>query len=392
MKDSLAALEVRSITQITLEVSFASLLFVSASLENIVMIFVVFRRRQLRTIPNLFVLNLSLANLLLAFTVLPVFVVTLVKGKWVFGETFCKILGYQINLLFAVTLFTVTTISLNRYVLICYPGKYSAIFNKKLVLKIILAIWISCAMICSSPLLGWGHFSFNSRTALCHTDPSSSSFKIAVNGFMLIDVVVIVFCNVKIVQTVRAHRKRVTTTSVSLRNPRRNEQPKENENGTRRCNNLAFQKQQLNGDDNNIQIRREIHSSEKRQHSENNVVAANLATLEVPERFTAFHAHLTGKTSEQTSSRKPGPVAHELRGEEIHITRTTSLIVLVFCACWMPCFIMDSMEAFEVFAWRELRMAGIYLIFLDTVLGPFIYGMRVRKLRQAVTEVIKCGL
>lgn len=392
MKDSLPPLEVRSITQITLEVSFASLLFVSASLENIVMIFVVFRRRQLRTIPNLFVLNLSLANLLLAFTVLPVFVVTLIKGRWVFGETFCKILGYQINLLFAVTLFTVTTISLNRYVLICYPGKYSAIFNKKLVPKIILAIWVSCAMSCSSPLLGWGHFSFNSRTALCHTDPSSSSFKIAVNAFMLIDVVVVVFCNVKIVQTVRAHRKRVTTTSSSIRNPKRNEQPKANEKGTRRCSTIALQKQQFNRGDNSIQIRREIHSSEKRQHAEDNVVAANLATLEVPEHFADVHAHVTGKSLQHTSSRKPGPVAHELRGEEIHITRTTSLIVLVFCACWMPCFIMDSMEAFEVFVWRELRMAGIYLIFLDTVLGPFIYGMRVRKLRQAVTEVIKCGL
>lgn len=392
MKDSLAPLEVRSITQITLEVSFASLLFVSASLENIVMIFVVFRRKQLRTIPNLLVLNLSVANLLLAVTVLPVFVVTLVKGQWVFGEIFCKILGYQINLLFAVTLFTVTTISLNRYVLICYPSKYSAIFTKKLVPKIILAIWVSCAMSCSSPLLGWGHFSFNPRTALCHTDPSSSSFKIAANAFMLTDVVIVVFCNVKIVQTVKTHRKRITTTSISMRNPRRNEEPQGNEYGSGRCSTLGLPKQQLNGDDNNIQIRREIHSSEKQQQSEGNLVTANPATLEVPEHFAAFHAHFTGTTSEQTPARKPGPLAHELRGDEIHITRTTSFIVLVFGACWMPCFVMDSMEAFKAYPPRELRMAGIYLILLDTVLGPFIYGMRVRKLRQAVWEIIKCGL
>ena len=97
-------------------------------------------------------------------------------------------------------------------------------------------------------------------------------------------------------------------------------------------------------------------------------------------------------TTEQTMASKQQLQTKVIRGDDIHITRTISLIVFVFCFCWLPCFVMDSMDAAGVFPPRNLRMAGIYLIFLDSVVGPFIYGIRNRKLRKAFMEVLKCGI
>lgn len=206
-------LENRSSLQVILEVGFAFVILVLAALGNFLMMAVTYKKTQLRTIPNLFVLNLSVGNFLLAVAVLPVFIWTLMKGKWTFSTTFCEIHGYLNYLLFAITLFTLTAISLNRYILICYPGRYHETFNKKLVVKIIAGIWILCIICCTPPLFGWSRFSFNPRTTLCHSDNTSNSFKYAANTFMLLDIIIVVFCNIKIAHAVKAHRRRIAVKS-----------------------------------------------------------------------------------------------------------------------------------------------------------------------------------
>ena len=393
MKDSFPpALEDRSIAQTIFEVSFASLILIVAALENFLMLFVLYRRRDLRTIPNLFVLNLSVGNFLLAVTVLPVFVATLAKGKWLFSETFCKIYGYQSNLLFAITLFTITAISLNRYVLIRYLSKYKRIFNVKLVLQIICGIWICCAILSSAPLIGWGHFSFNAQTAMCHTDTSGSSFKITADAFMLVDITTVVFCHVRIVQTVKAHRRKITANLIYARNSAPKEEwhkIDETCNRENKDNTSPPPKQRAIGNDyegNQISRRLQRQHSSNLQEKQDNVVAA---TASVNPNEKDIVTVLFKRENKEQQPR--GPHTRELRGDEIHITRTTSLIVLVFCVCWLPSFFLDSMESFGVFAPRILRLAGIYLIFLDSVLGPFIYAMRVRKLKKALINVLKCG-
>ena len=94
-------LENRSSLQVILEVGFAFVILVFAALGNFLMVAVTYKKTQLRTIPNLFVLNLSVGNFLLAIAVLPVFIWTLIKGKWTFSTTFCEIHGYLNYLLFA---------------------------------------------------------------------------------------------------------------------------------------------------------------------------------------------------------------------------------------------------------------------------------------------------
>ena len=399
-------LEDRSKVQTIFEVGFASLVLVLAAFGNFLMMVVMYKKKQLRTIPNLFVLNLSVGNFLLAVTVLPVFVWTLAKGHWSFGETFCEIHGYQNYILFAITLFTLTAISLNRYILFCHPNKYQDIFDKRFVAKIICAIWICCAVSCSPPLFGWGHYDFNPRTALCHTDNTSASFKITANTFMLIDITIVVFCNVRIVRAVKVHRRRIAVNQIFVRNTKPNEQiqttGKEVDTIKINCpeasRTLAFQKQQKwnsfpSGNETGIISVKFTYVSQKRQDSstlqENKDGKSQVNKLEEEREKRCATVCLNNTTKEQLEKK---PQARELRGDDIHITRTISFIVFMFCFCWLPCFVMDSMDAFGVFPPRNVRMAGIYLIFLDSVMGPFIYGIRIRKLREAFIETLKCGL
>lgn len=412
-------LDDRTTAQVVVEVGFASVILVLAALGNFLMMLVMYKKKQLRTIPNIFVLNLSVGNFLLAVTVLPVFAWTLEKGQWTFSAVFCEIQGYQNYLLFALTLFTLTAISLNRYMLICSPNKYRRIFDKKLVLKIICGIWLCCVVSCSPPLFGWGHYSFNPRTALCHTDNTSYSFKITANTFMLIDIITVVFCNLRIVKTVNAHRKKIavkqTFAQSNLTLADKNQGVTKETNTDKNLGNKTFNvfnslgaqkqkkrhiKEQLGPSDNNCGISavRFIFVSSKHQDcapKEEKPTAVNkLEGDYLQQRHDADSQVVcyTKITTEQTIESKQQLQTKEIRGDDIHITRTISLIVFVFCFCWLPCFVMDSMDAAGVFPPRNVRMAGIYLIFLDSVVGPFIYGIRNRKLRKAFMEVLKCGI
>ena len=415
-------LDDRTTAQVVIEVGFASLILVSAALGNLLMMLAMYKKKQLRTIPNIFVLNLSVGNFLLAVTVLPVFVWTLEKGHWTFSAAFCVIQGYQNYLLFALTLFTLTAISVNRYMLVCSPNKYRRLFDKKLVLKIICCIWICCVVSCSPPLFGWGRYSFNPRTALCHTDNTSYSFKITANTFMLIDIITVVFCNVKIVKVVNAHRRKI---AVKQEFARSNltlakkihgggvETDTDKNLGKKTFsvfNSLGAQKhrkcrtkEQLGASDDHrgVSAVKIIFVSEKQRDcirkggkpTDFNAVYVNkleehLQKLHYPDSQVVCCSKIT---TEQTIESRQQLQSKEIRGDDIHLTRTISLIVSVFCFCWLPCFVMDSMDAAGVFPPRNLRMAGIYLIFLDSVVGPFIYGIRNRKLRKAFIEVLKCS-
>ena len=417
-------LDYRATAQVVTEVIFASMILVSAALGNFLMILVMYKKKQLRTIPNLFVMNLSIGNFLLAVTILPVFVWTLGKGEWTFSETFCVIQGYQNYLLFALTLFTLTAISLSRYMLICYPNRYRAIFDKKLVLRIICCIWICCAASCSPPLFGWGHYSFNPRTALCHTDNTSASFKVTANAFMLLDIIIVVFCNVKIVRTVNGHRKRIVANQTSVDETKPKTEKSHQSNVAKEIDTNRKRSKKAFNDFNsfgNGQKCKKWHTKEDLGLSDEQsaVIAVRFIRVTQKQQCTAdegtedfdivnklegdyaqqsnyasqskavyFNKNTT--LTEQATESKHQLQTKDTHGEDVHITRTISLIVFVFCVCWLPCFVMDSMDASGAFPPRNLRMAGIYMIFLDSVVSPFIYGIRNRKLRKAFTEVLRC--
>ena len=77
----------------------------------------------------------------------------------------------------------------------------------------------------------------------------------------------------------------------------------------------------------------------------------------------------------------------ELRGEDVHIARTVSVIVVLLCLSWVPNAILDILVSHGVHVTRELRMFGVYMMFLDLVINPAVYGMRNREIRNMVKRL-----
>lgn len=294
-------LQQRSSEQKLLEPFFAALIMVLAVFGNGLVMFTIYRNKNLRTIPNAFVLNLFITDLLMALTILPVFVWTLTRGKWMFGDAFCIVQGFQNFTLFSVTLITLTAISINRFIRIVYPVRYTAIFRWRRVYGIIAGIWFSCVLSSTSPFFGLGRYAFNPNTALCTTGGGNEIFRFISHVVMFIVMIIIAICNIRIVKAVRRHS-------------------------------------------NNINRRR---------------------------------------------NRNNGCILQEHRGEEISISKSISIVVGVFSFCWIPTYVMDSLESHDIPVPRIARLFGIFTIFMDSVLNPFVFGLTNKKLRLAISEILR---
>lgn len=82
---------------------------------NMAVISVVCRRRQLRTKVNLLLLNLSIADLLIATLNAMFNFVFMLKSQWPFGHFYCKVNNFVANLAVAAAVFTITATTLDRY-------------------------------------------------------------------------------------------------------------------------------------------------------------------------------------------------------------------------------------------------------------------------------------
>lgn len=107
---------------------------------NAVVIFVVLRRNTMRTVTNVFIANLALADVSLGLFSVPFQFHTVILQRWVVADVMCKIAPFVKNLSVNVSILTLTVISIDRYIAVLYPLR--AGFRRKIATCVLLGIWI----------------------------------------------------------------------------------------------------------------------------------------------------------------------------------------------------------------------------------------------------------
>jgi tachykinin-like receptor len=97
-----------------------SLLFgimvLAAIVGNVVVIWIVLANRQMRTVTNFFLLNLTVADLATAIFNAIFNFVFMLNSHWPFGQAYCVINNFIANLTIAASVFTITATSIDRSV------------------------------------------------------------------------------------------------------------------------------------------------------------------------------------------------------------------------------------------------------------------------------------
>ncbi|EGV99846.1 Orexin receptor type 2 [Cricetulus griseus] len=137
------------------------IVFVVALIGNVLVCVAVWKNHHMRTVTNYFIVNLSLADVLVTITCLPATLVVDITETWFFGQSLCKVIPYLQTVSVSVSVLTLSCIALDRWYAICHPLMFKS--TAKRARNSIVIIWIvSCiimipqaiVMECSSMLPG----------------------------------------------------------------------------------------------------------------------------------------------------------------------------------------------------------------------------------------------
>ncbi|XP_028417688.1 tachykinin-like peptides receptor 99D [Dendronephthya gigantea] len=119
-------------------------LFILAVFGNALALWILRMKPELRTLTHAFLTNLVIADLLLALLT-PLEAVATFSATYVLGDYGCKIQRTSLYFFYAASILTLTAISLERYVAICYPIQYDDFKKRKT--RIIAFIWFASAFL-----------------------------------------------------------------------------------------------------------------------------------------------------------------------------------------------------------------------------------------------------
>lgn len=125
----------------TLFIMMYSCIILIAVGGNGIVCYLVYAYKRMRTVPNYFIVNLALSDIIMAIFCIPfTFVANLMLNYWPFGELLCPAVCYLQIVSVFLSAYTLMAMSVDRYIVIVHP------FRKRITteyaLFIILIIWI----------------------------------------------------------------------------------------------------------------------------------------------------------------------------------------------------------------------------------------------------------
>ena len=189
---------------------------VCAILGNTMVILVIGRHRGMRTRTNMFLCNLAIADLLTAILLMPVALVTVIRGEWVFGDVFCQINGFFMPLFFVASIHTLMYISVHKYITITRP--FSRSMSRRKILLVIGAAWFWAMLTGYVTVHGLNTVLYKPATTQCGPKYPNSlrtylhPIYISLTCY-LVPFVIMTFCYARIFREMRAHSTRMEATS-----------------------------------------------------------------------------------------------------------------------------------------------------------------------------------
>ena len=208
--------------------SFALLVVnVLAISGNLLVVFVILRTKELnRKESNWFVMNLALADLFVAFTVIPTSVDTLIHGEFRLGLAFEEFIGFA-NFLFCIcSIMNLQLLSFDRWFAIAKPFKYVALVSPRKAISACAFIWVYATFCALPPKFGVSsYFCFIPNLDNCNIGKDWSGsrkaliFAIAVIGITYcLALIVMTVCYWKIFRIARSHVRRINVQRFNSRN------------------------------------------------------------------------------------------------------------------------------------------------------------------------------
>ncbi|XP_052068930.1 neuropeptide SIFamide receptor-like [Mytilus californianus] len=171
--------------------------FLFALFGNVIVIAVVLRYRWMHTVTNFFIVNLAIADILVALFCIPVSLLTHIFVEWRYGAVMCKITPYLQTVSVCASVNTLAAIAVDRYLAICYTFNYKMTWTTSKCIMCfvwVFSLGVSIPMVLYRELILQGGL----LKVCIETYPSETVRKVYFIGifvfFYAIPLILIIFC------------------------------------------------------------------------------------------------------------------------------------------------------------------------------------------------------
>ncbi|KAM7064343.1 C-C chemokine receptor type 8 isoform 1-T4 [Molossus nigricans] len=199
---------------------FYCLLFVFGLLGNSLVILVLVIFKKLKSITDIYLLNLALSDLLFVFSV--PFQTHYQLHQWVFGTVMCKVVSGFYYIGFFSSMFFITLMSVDRYLAIVHAVYAMNIRTARIGTALSLTVWLT-AVTASSPLLVFYQVSSEEGILQCFSSYNHQTlkwklfthFEMNILG-LLVPFTILMFCYTSILHQLKTCQNQNKTKAIKL--------------------------------------------------------------------------------------------------------------------------------------------------------------------------------
>ncbi|KAM4703325.1 melanopsin [Rhinophrynus dorsalis] len=188
---------------------------ITGMLGNFLVIYAFCRSRSLRSPANMFIINLAITDFLMCATQSPVFFVTSLHKRWIFGEKGCELYAFCGALFGITSMITLMVIAVDRYFVITRPLASIGRMSKKRAVLILLGVWFYSLAWSLPPFFGWSAYVPEGLLTSCTWDymtftPSVRAYTMLLFCFVFfIPLFVIIYCYIFIFKAIKKTNRAV---------------------------------------------------------------------------------------------------------------------------------------------------------------------------------------
>ncbi|XP_076005659.1 prostaglandin E receptor 4 (subtype EP4) a [Genypterus blacodes] len=187
----------------TMVPTIPSVMFIFGVVGNVIAIVVLCksRKEQKETTFYTLVCGLAVTDLLGTLLASPVTIATYVKGSWPGGDALCEYFGFTLLFFSLAGLSIICAMSVERYIAINHAYFYNDYVDQKLAGLTLMAIYVSNALFCALPIMGFGRVRKQYPQTWCFIEwrsnrSSDAAFSYIYAGFSSVLILATVICNV----------------------------------------------------------------------------------------------------------------------------------------------------------------------------------------------------
>ena len=121
----------RSLPEVVIHTVLISQALILSLLGNSLFCLALYRNIRQRTITNMYLLSLAMADLMMAIFVFPSLLVASGLSRWSFSQSFCQFTGLLTTFWAEFSLCILAITAINRYFCVMKPQRYASLFTKK---------------------------------------------------------------------------------------------------------------------------------------------------------------------------------------------------------------------------------------------------------------------